>query len=211
MDIAERKRAVRTRIRGRIASVEPELALRAGEAIAAHVVRAPEFRSAASVALFAALSDEPATRPIYEATRQSGKQALLPRVLSGGVLAFFSVDRWEELVAGRYGVLEPPASAGRVGIGSSELALVPGVAFDCDGHRLGRGRGYYDRAIGSCVGRGPVVFGLCFALQVIDRVPVGPLDRNVDAIVTESAFIRAPRILGSAQQTKRARGRGSKQ
>ncbi len=71
--------------------------------------------------------------------------------------------------------------------------LVPGVAFDRSGHRLGRGAGYWDRTIPAPRPGGPVVVGVGFAWQLIEEVPHGLGDRRMDAVLTEAGWHRVPR------------------
>ena len=86
------------------------------------------------------------SRPLFDALVAQGIPCLFPRVLEEHALAFARVTDWSELRPGRYGVLEPPALAAVTRPEEGDLVLVPGVAFDRAGNRLGRGQGYYDRA-----------------------------------------------------------------
>ena len=99
-------------------------------------------------------------------------------------MSFGSVDRVESLVPGRYGVREPPADAPVETLGPDVLVLVPGVAFDACGGRLGRGAGLWDRALADA--RGAVIFGVGYELQIMDRVPCEAHDRPIDALLTEA-------------------------
>jgi 5-formyltetrahydrofolate cyclo-ligase len=104
--------------------------------------------------------------------------------MAGGArLEFAPVERWDELVAGRYGVLEPPEALGRVELRAGDAVIVPGVAFDEAGHRLGRGMGYYDRTFSGA--GGPLLVGLAYEFQVRSSVPFGERDRGMDVILTE--------------------------
>jgi 5-formyltetrahydrofolate cyclo-ligase len=178
------KRRLRREIQARRQGVSPDEAARAGEAVCAHLKGWGPFRGATRVALYAALADELPTRPTFEAVIESGRQALMPRVGGDGSLAFCGIGRWDELVPGSYGVLAPPPGAESVRLGGDDLLLVPGVAFDDRGMRLGRGRGYYDRAFPERTG-GPRLCGVAYELQLVDAVPHGSHDRRMDAIVTE--------------------------
>jgi len=103
-------------------------------------------------------------------------------------MSFGSVDRVESLVPGRYGVREPPATSPIEMLGPDVLVLVPGVAFDESGGRLGRGAGLWDRALADA--RGAVIFGVGYELQIIDTVPRDEHDRPVDALLTEAGIRR---------------------
>jgi 5-formyltetrahydrofolate cyclo-ligase len=88
-------------------------------------------------------------------------------------------------------VLEPPLQAEAVALAEGDLVLVPGVAFDRAGHRLGRGGGFYDRAFPAGAPRAPFLMGVAYEIQLVDVVPHGEGDRCMQAVVTERALYRA--------------------
>ena len=114
---------------------------------------------------------------------------LLPRC-EARRLVFSVVKRWGDLRPGRYGVLEPPEGEPVADPGADDIVLVPGVAFDRAGHRLGRGGGYYDRTFPPGRPGAPVLFGLAFDFQVVDAAPHDSRDCRMDAIVTECGLRR---------------------
>jgi 5-formyltetrahydrofolate cyclo-ligase len=112
----------------------------------------------------------------------------LPRI-EGERLIFHRMGRPEELARGAFGAREPAADEATVmAIEDAGVVLVPGVAFDSAGGRLGRGGGFYDRFLATPGLRARRI-AVCFACQVVDRVPVEPHDAEVDAIVTEDGWI----------------------
>jgi 5-formyltetrahydrofolate cyclo-ligase len=170
---------------------DPEMAEAAAHAAAARLVALPEYASARRVALYAALPNELGTRPLFAAVRGAGKAALFPRANpKRRVLEFIAAARWEELELGRYGVREPPAGTS-VLLEPGDLVVVPGLAFDAAGHRLGRGAGWFDRTLTRTDRLGPLLIGYAYERQVVESVPSGPTDRCVDWIVTEQAVRRA--------------------
>ena len=169
-------------------ALPPEAARAAGKSVAERVLALPEVQAAERVALYAALPDELPTRPLFEALGTAGKVRLLPRV-RGEELEFRRVDSWGALRRAGLGVLEPPPEAAALALTAGDVVLVPGVAFDAAGNRLGRGRGYYDRAFAES-GGAPLRVGLAYALQRVERVPCDSRDRRVDAIVTERGLHR---------------------
>ncbi len=164
----------------------PDQAAAAGGAVVERVSQAPAFRERARLALYAALPDELPTRPLYEVARTLGKVLLWPRIAAEGDLEFAPCRRWEDLVPERYGVLAPPPGQESVALGENDLLLVPGVAFDLRGGRLGRGGGYYDRVLGEIGKGGPLSLGVGFEFQLVEEVPREPHDQALDALVTES-------------------------
>jgi 5-formyltetrahydrofolate cyclo-ligase len=187
LDAAKRRlRRVQAERRRKVAG---DARIAAAEAILEHLVADAQMGSARRIGLFAALADEPPTRPLFEALRRAGGVCLLPRCRAQQ-LVYAQVARWEDLRPGRYGVLEPPPGEPAAELGAGDVVLVPGLAFDRAGHRLGRGGGYYDRTFPPGRADGPVLFGLCYALQVVDDVPHDSRDCRMDAIVTERGLYR---------------------
>lgn len=158
----------------------------AAEAAAEHLAAQPVWRRSLRVALYAALPDELPTGPMAERAMRAGKAVLWPRLAGAGLE--FAPARVEELVPGRYGVPAPPASAVAVPLGEGDLVLVPGVAFDRRGRRLGRGGGHYDRTLAAAGGATWV--GVGYAFQRVEEVPVEPHDRPVHAWLCEDGFVR---------------------
>jgi 5-formyltetrahydrofolate cyclo-ligase len=120
-----------------------------------------------------------------------GERMLQMRVVGKGGDGAGAPAFAESLQRNAYGILEPqPSLHPRVlGLEAFDLAIVPGVAFDRMGNRLGYGVGIYDRWLAGGVGRGScVVLGLAFAMQIVDAVPVDSWDRRVDGVVTESGL-----------------------
>jgi 5-formyltetrahydrofolate cyclo-ligase len=196
MSLQDEKRAMRSEMARQRQSVTPEVARTAGENAARSIVATQEFQTGQVVAMFASRFDEPDTRPLFELARQREIRVLMPRCRSDRSLDFFWVQAWEDLQPGRYGLLEPEDGPSPMGLdvegvaGSLGVVVVPGVAFDPRGNRLGRGKGFYDRSLPAEGSKGPMLIGLAFEFQVVDRVPAGSRDRRMDALVTESGFRR---------------------
>lgn len=173
--------------------------------LARRAAASAEFAVARRIGLYAELPDEMPMQPLYEAIRAAGKTAFLPRVPAGlpQALRYHPVEAWEDLVSGRYGVRQPEVDpAGGLDVSLLDLVVVPGLLFDRAGRRLGRGGGYYDRTLG--VGRPSCCLGAAFSWQVVDRVPAGPLDQPMDAVVTEREWIQT--LPQAPQATHRADG-----
>ena len=124
----------------------------------------------------------------------SGKHIVLPLVqVDRQQLALYAIEDIDcDLTPGYRGILEPrPRRARAVAPEALDLALVPGVAFDMWGGRLGFGAGFYDRLLGRLPGQVPKL-GMAFDFQVIPRLPHQPHDVILDAIVTDSRVIWGP-------------------
>jgi 5-formyltetrahydrofolate cyclo-ligase len=182
VEIAEQKARLRAEMSRRRRAVPADVAQVAAVAVAARVAELPVFGAARRVALYASLPDELPTRPLFERIVLAGKAACLPRLADRG-LEFVSVPRWEDLREGRYGLRVPPPDLPAVE--SLDLVLLPGVAFDRRGRRLGRGGAHYDRTFADRPTGGPMLIGVAYAFQVVDEVPSEDWDRDVDAVVSE--------------------------
>jgi len=155
------------------------------------------------VALYAAADREVRTRPLFEQLRSRGVKMVLPRVRGKGpVTDFYPVTDWDRLERSSLGIPEPAAEGDPVSYGEFDLILVPGVAFDQLGGRLGYGMGCYDRVLEKTRDDAPRV-AIAFDFQVIkkgepvtvgegkesvqyDRVPMDDHDVRLTAVVSES-------------------------
>lgn len=139
----------------------------------------PAFQQAKTVLLYHSLKDEVHTHAFIE--KWSKKKTILLPVVAGEELELRLYTSTEDLLPGAYGIAEP-AGQPFVDYASIDLAVVPGVAFDKEGRRLGRGKGYYDKLLT----RIPAIFaGICFPFQLIDEVPAEPFDIRMDTIITQ--------------------------
>ena len=139
----------------------------------------PAFRAAQTVLLYHSLPDEVDTHAFI--ARWSGvKQVLLP-VVAGDGLLLRQCSNATELALGRYGIAEP-VGADFTDYAAIDLAVVPGVAFDRQGNRLGRGKGYYDRLLPGLTRAYKI--GICFPYQLVNTVPADAHDIRMDEIIT---------------------------
>ncbi len=142
------------------------------------------------IALYAAMRGEVGTDRIRSRCLAGGSLLFYPRVMEDGDLSFFRHREGDGWVAGRFGIREPAAAPGDEGVrGGFDLVVVPGLAFDPAGRRLGQGYGYYDRFLAGLGGTALTV-GLAFSWQLVPDVPVDTWDVPVDAVVTEDGIIR---------------------
>lgn len=192
MSVRDRKAALRDAGRGRIRSGGEGSARQADsrkvqENFLARFPPVPGSR----VALYTALPGEVDTERIREAYLAAGVSLFYPRAEGDGELRFYPHRRGDGWVRGRFGIPEPLPGPGVEGIREGfDLIVVPGVAFDASGRRLGQGLGYYDRFLSGPGGRAKAV-GLAYSWQIVPEVPVDPWDVPVDAVVTEKGVLEA--------------------
>ena len=128
------------------------------------------------------LPDEVNTHSLIDDLVSEGKTVLLPKVMGVDTMELRRYTGRDDLQEGVYHILEPVGKP-FTDYAAIDLILVPGLAFDAAGHRLGRGRGYYDRFLHSRVGFYCVKIGICFDFQKVDEVPVDAFDIPVDKVI----------------------------
>lgn len=131
---------------------------------------------------FFPLPDEPDLRPLYARWQSVGMQLYLPRMI-GDDLEVCRYDSDDDLREGPFHVLEPAGEAiSKEEMESIDVILVPGMLFDKEGRRLGRGKGYYDRLLSAMKGKAHTI-GVCYKSQIVEALPVEPHDMRVDKIL----------------------------
>ena len=182
---------LRTRIRALIRSVSPEDRRGFSERLQQGMLAQEIWSRARSVLLFSPLPDEPDISTLIEAAWRVAKTLVLPQTnpATGGYTAAIVPNR-EALHVGRFGVLEPVAGCPVIPLNQLDLVLVPGVAFDSSGGRLGRGMGFYDRLLAEVRGH---KCGVAYDLQIVPSVPVESHDVRVDSILTPTRWHLCPR------------------
>jgi len=183
------KTQLRKSIKARLATLTPETFSAAGVAAARHLERIPNWDCVSSVLAFVSMKDEIDTRPIMEAAQKAGKSLFTPRV-EGDSLTWCQAP-FSPSSPFRDNSCNPWTSSSSVCSADPILIFTPGLAFDCGLHRLGRGRGYYDRFFAGldAAGQQYTAAGLCLDCQIVDKVPVSPWDKDMDLLLTESGVL----------------------
>ncbi|GAA4063852.1 5-formyltetrahydrofolate cyclo-ligase [Actinomadura miaoliensis] len=154
----------------------------------------PEVEMAGTIAAYVSIGAEPDTRGLLFALWKRGAYVLLPRLLPDADLDWASYEGPDSLAPGPRGLLEPTEpSRGPDAVASADVVLVPAVAVDRTGMRLGRGGGSYDRALAR-VGPAILTVALLYDGELVDALPAEPHDQRVRAAVTPSeGLVRFPR------------------
>jgi len=186
MSVIADKRALRREMKRRRSAMATEDRHRRSQRAVAGLSACPRWKQARSLALFRSMGAEIETPDLLAEAWRSGRRVALPVAPPlGRPLVFRWVDEHTELVASHYGALEPGPSAPIAEVAELDLLVIPGLAFDGRGARLGYGGGYYDRTI---AGAGPAIM-LAFACQQVARVPEEPHDQRVAAVATEDGVL----------------------
>jgi 5-formyltetrahydrofolate cyclo-ligase len=149
------------------------------------------------VAVFLGMPDEVDLRPSFATAWSRGVRLYVPRILDlrRGAMTFVPLTPTATLHRNRYGIDEPVVPLGRrVSALQLDTILVPLVGFDADGHRLGMGAGFYDRALRRRLDRSrpfrrPLLVGVAYAVQQVERIARAPWDVPLDLVVTERGVL----------------------
>lgn len=173
-------------IRERIKKKKQQLTDKEKEIEAANVFEKiealPEFINAHNIMIYWSMPDELPTHNFI--IRWSKKKTMLLPVVKGEDMLIKPFSTKEELKQGSLGIWEPDTQ--KEYLNSIDLVIVPGVAFDRDKSRLGRGKGYYDRYF---INKRIVKIGVCFDFQLLESIPIDSFDIKMDKVVTNSILI----------------------
>jgi len=182
------KSGLRAHIRARLEKISE--AVRAVESIELRERLLAQIPSAHTILFFAPLPDELDVWPMLELALATGTNCALP---------FFDADKKSycakrlknlatDIVTGKFSVREPAAGCAEIPLNRFDLVLVPGLAFDLGGNRLGRGQGFYDRILKEASG---IKCGICHNFQLLDKIPIEEHDAKVDFIFTPARGVRS--------------------
>ncbi|MFE2207995.1 5-formyltetrahydrofolate cyclo-ligase [Streptomyces rubiginosohelvolus] len=190
---ASEKGSLRRELLAARALLTKEGALRAAAVLADAALHLPELADARTVAAYVSVGREPGTRALLEALRGRGVRVLLPVLLADNDLDWAAYEGPAHLLPTGRGLLEPDGPRlGPDAVLAADAVLLPGLAVDGAGMRLGRGGGSYDRVLArlSAAGAHPSLVVLLYENEVVARVPVEPHDHPVDAVVTPAGARR---------------------
>jgi 5-formyltetrahydrofolate cyclo-ligase len=184
---AQKKYTLRTQIRAELKKMSDAERATASLQICSRLEEQELWRKAKTILFYAPLSEEPDIWRLVVDSLTAGKDVLLPRfeVEQGHYSACLIRDAVGDIRTGKFGIREPVENCVTISLNRLDLILVPGIAFDLDGHRLGRGKGFYDRLLAAL--EGPTC-GVAFEQQIVNQVPVEPHDMRLSFIVTPTRW-----------------------
>ena len=185
-DLIATKQALRTTARAARTAMSPHERAAASAALCERLLTLHEFRRVRTVLLYASAGDEVDLAAAVTGLRERDVRTLFPRV-HRDQLQLVNVTDLRNLQLGHRGIREPTGAT--VDPGVVDVAVVPGVAFDPHGGRLGQGGGHYDRLLPALASRARRV-GVGFSCQMVPEVPREPHDVALDLVVTERAVYR---------------------
>ena len=186
------KKAIKDEILSRRKSLSKEEVKEKSEQIKKRLCSLDEFKKSKNILAYVSFNNEADTNLlIIELLKNKEKTVLVPFVEKGNpMLQISELKNIKDLEPKTFGILEPKEDKiKKFDAKNVDLVLVPGIAFDKNGHRIGYGHGYYDRLLGK-LGKKAAKIGLCYELQLIDKIPEEKHDVPMDIIVTEKRAIR---------------------
>lgn len=186
MDIRVFKTEKRGEIKERRRAMDPADKHRLDERVRRNVLRLYQYRRARVVIAYVSTAIEVDTRGIIDSALAQGKRVALPRCVEGTrLMRFYLIRSRADLEKGSFGLMEPKTACEPLVSTKNSICLVPGLAYDRAGYRLGYGGGYYDRFL--CGYHGPKI-GVVYARDLVRTLPHGRYDQTVDMIASDRGF-----------------------
>ncbi|HEX7469911.1 MAG TPA: 5-formyltetrahydrofolate cyclo-ligase [Verrucomicrobiae bacterium] len=182
------KSALREQIRTRLKTIPAAERAAASAQLRTRLAQEKFFADAKTILFFAPLPGEPDIWPLIPLALGLGKLVALPRFSpkTQAYVACRVLNPQTDIEIGKFGIREPSARCAEVPLNQLDFILVPGVAFDLNGRRLGRGKGFYDRLLAQVRG---VTCGVAFEQQIAGEVPAGPHDVGLNCILTPTRWV----------------------
>lgn len=193
MDLRQYKASLRERCREQREALTAEQKAKLDRDVATRFYRLNQYRSCHTLLCYVSTDIEVDTTGIIRRSLQNGKRVAVPRCIPGTrEMEFYYIHSLDELSPGSFGVMEPlPLPERKVEEYAGSLCVVPGFCFDFSGYRLGYGKGYYDRFLNQYTGSKA---GICYSVNVRNRLRHGRFDCAVDVLVTER-YIRRVNLI----------------
>lgn len=187
----ESKYVLRKSARARLAKITEGERRALSAAAANNLLAMPEVVACKRWMVFVSMAGEIDTRPLINSLLKAGYLVAVPRIEpTSGLMCAYRTDSLEELKTNRWGIPEPdPDPTHLVEPSGLDVIIVPGLAFDAAGGRLGRAGGYYDRYL-RAAGRPPLRVGFFYAVQEMPAIPQEAWDERLDAVATDAGVVR---------------------
>lgn len=197
ISIAEQKSFLRKRAKDELKKyfADKALSLQCAKTVADYFLKSKEYAEAKVIFAYMAMNDEVDLSFVINKALQDKKKVALPRMAeNSGNMDFYFVDSLEDSFSddNRYGILEPSGNSKKVEpekIPEKSVFLIPGLAFNLEGSRLGRGKGFYDRYLSRIPFKNHIFCGVCTVNVVTKAVPVEENDFRMNYLLTEYGFI----------------------
>ncbi|MGE0243188.1 MAG: 5-formyltetrahydrofolate cyclo-ligase [Nitrososphaeraceae archaeon] len=184
------KSEIRRKILSKRNSIYKNTIIKNSKFISNKIIAIDEYQSSKSLGIYYPIGSEVQTFDLIRHSLNNDKIVCLPKIIDSTTIEFFKIieNSFEKISfrKGKYGILEPSIS--KDSIDKIDMLIIPGIAFDLNGNRIGYGKGYYDRFLSSK--KAKHIIGLAYEIQLLNNIPNNDLDVPVDIIVTERRIIR---------------------
>lgn len=185
--IRDEKEQLRKVIKKKRSSLGTAYCKKSDSSIAEQVISSAEYGSADTIFCYVSKVGEVNTFPILKAALKDGKKVCVPRCGERGSMSAFQIKDFSDLQRGKFGILEPDGQCAYIAPEEIDLVLVPCLACDKNGNRIGYGGGYYDRYLKQGIF---IKMSLCRSCQMIESIPAEETDCRMDMVVNERMMIR---------------------
>lgn len=169
-------------------ALDKEYKRSAENSVISSIIALDEFKCADNLLLYYPVKSELNVLPLLSAARESGKTVAFPKCDKQTLtMSFFEARNENDLRLGAYGIKEPSDDCPKASYDEKTLCIVPAVAFSREGHRIGYGKGFYDKFLSDFSGKS---IGITFEALLADTLPYDELDRKLDIIITEKGVYR---------------------
>lgn len=174
-------------------NLSPKVKTKLDDKIAENLFALDEYKSCKTLLAFVSKDIEVDTERIITQAFSDGKAVAVPRCISDKIMKFYIIESYSDLESGYFGLLEPKKSCPELKDFNNSICLVPGLAYDKHGYRVGFGKGYYDRFLGEYKG---VSVGVCYSNFIDEQLPKDEFDRPVDILITDNRIFRKDKGYG---------------
>ncbi|MBN2600071.1 MAG: 5-formyltetrahydrofolate cyclo-ligase [Candidatus Thermoplasmatota archaeon] len=183
------KESIRSLLRKKRNAMHESEVLEKSRRIKAHLFSMQEFQKARTILFYVSYDNEVNTHEMIQESLRMKKHIAVPvSDAETRTIICSTLSKWDDLSLGAYNILEPRKDCiEQIAPTSIDLILLPGIAFDSEGNRIGHGKGYYDRLLQNNLHANR--FGLAFEFQIVEKIPTGKHDRRVEKIITEDRII----------------------
>lgn len=198
IDIIQQKKEIRKKIKEYTSQIDEKTKKVNSELLANNFIHTADFKNSSLILLFQSLNDEISMEKLIEASIKANKTIAFPRI-SQDMMDFFLInsktDFYNQFEKNKWNILEPKANLSKLNLTDfteNTIIFIPGLAFDSLGHRLGRGKGFYDKYLSElasleCFEKIKLI-GVCNEKQILDNVPYEKHDFFVKYLLSEVAF-----------------------
>lgn len=180
------KKQLRKAIKEKRNTLDHDTCLSSDTAILETICTWDIYQKAEVIFCFVGTKDEINTKPILEDIFKRGKRVGVPKCIAKGIMEVYEIHSLDDLVPGKYGILEPVDTCKKISPEEIDLALIPCLSCSMDGRRLGYGGGYYDRYLNQVTGTQAV---LCRTALMCEDIPMEEHDRTMNFVICEEGVV----------------------